>query len=196
MGKVERGILNGTGYEAWMQRREHEFHDYVDPVHVEEIDGCHVVWARREGISDFGPFDFYHVGCDHLGPVPRGESEIKAMIGCSALQSYIYKSASISASETFQLDQILPPFLVVEKDELYLDEEGESIASNFIFEALAKTIAEPEKCHGNIKTGVHVKPVLSYMLGGVAQPQIEEILYRLEMNDIIRQDDPLVKIAA
>jgi hypothetical protein len=194
MGKVEKRILLGSGYETWMRRRQFEFHDSVDPVHVQEIDGCHVVWARREGISQNGPFNFYHIGCDHLGPVPKDESEIQAMLGCSAVQKYLLSSAEIAANETFQLDRILPPFLVVEDDGLYLDGEGEIIASNFVFEALAKTIGEPERCQGNIKTGLHVKPVLSFMLGGVAESQVEEILAGLEFQGIIKQDDPFVEI--
>lgn len=196
MGKVERGILNGTGYESWMQRRETVFCDEVEPEHVEMVDGEHVVWANRRGISETGFFDFHHIGCDHLGSVPSGESEIKVLLGCKAVQKVLLSSAEKTAQEVFQLDQILPHFLYIEDDELYLNPHGEKIAGHFVFEALAKTIEEPANCHGNIRSGMHVKPILKHMLGGVADHQIDEILSGLDFQGLVKHDDPFVAVVA
>lgn len=196
MSKVERGILNGTGYEAWMRRREAEFCDEVEPAHVDIIDGDHVVWARRSGISEAGYFDFYHIGCDHLGAVQKGESEVQTMLGCEAVQSVLFGSAQKASQEILGLSQVLPKFVFEENGEYYLNEHGEELASLFVFEALAKTIEEPDVCRGNIRSGMHVKPILRQMLGGIAEEQIDEILSGLEFQGTIIHDDPFIAIAA
>lgn len=195
MGKIERGHLRGSGYGEWMERRQTVFCDEVEPVHVDIVDGENVVWARRFGISDVGFFDFYHIGCDCLGSVPRGQSEIQAMLACSALRQVLLEAADTTARETFHLPQVLPHFTYEEDGETLLDGEGQNLAKIFVYEALARTIDRPDRCHGNIRSGVHAKPILQYMLGGVADSQLDFIVDSLHYQGLLTHDDPLVAIA-
>jgi hypothetical protein len=194
MGKVERGILDGSGFEEWMRRREKEFCDEIEPVHVEVVDGENVVWMRRYGISEKGYFDFYHIGCDHLGDVAKGASEIQTMLGCSAVQLFLMDKAKTSVTD--QIDLILPHFIYQDGKELFLDEQGEALAHNLVLEALVKTIEEPEICHGNIRAGLHAKPILQYMLGGIAESQVDSVVSELYYEGYVMYEDPLVAIAA
>jgi hypothetical protein len=192
MGIYERGLIDGSGYQSWMHRRQTIYCDEVDPVQVDFVNGEHVVWARRKGISEQGYFDFYHIGCDCLGDVPFGESEIEAMLGCNAVGQFLVERADDTARDIFHLDQILPYFIYEEGSELQLDDKGEKIAKKFVFEALFKTLADSERCHGNIRTGVHVKPILRRMLGGISDTQLDIILGSLEEEGAITVEDPLV----
>lgn len=196
MGKIERAIVSGSGYGVWMERRETVYCEEVEPVKVEIINGENVVWARRLGISDEGYFDLHHIGCDHLGAVPKGESEIQAMLGCSAVQKVLKDAADTAATEIFNLHQILPYFTYQEGDDTYLDQEGEVVAEKFVTEALFKTVAYPEECFGNIRSGTHITPILQRMLSGVADTQMDIILTRLEQSGEVRRHDPLVLLAA
>jgi hypothetical protein len=198
MGKIERGALRGTGVGKWIQRRQTEFCDEVEPVEIlDTSSGENVAWVHRRGISDKGFFDMFHIACDHLGPVQRGESEIQALLGCKAVQKVLAEKAiSTSRDDNFQIDKILPFFTYREGGELMLDQEGETIAGKFVYEALFKTIAEPDRCHGNIRSGVHVKPMIQVMLGGVAEGQIDIVLEDMRYQGVIEREDPLIYLAA
>jgi len=196
MGKIERGVLDGSGYESWMYRRQDQFCDEIEPAQVYVVDGENVVWAQRQGISGNGYFNFFHIGCDHLGDVPQGESEIEAMIGCAAVQKVLFETAAMTADNVFHLKQIIPEFIYEEREERYLDVDGERLAERFIHEALIKTIEKPEICQGNIRTAMHIKPVLQYMLGGVAETQVEILADKLESKGLASHDGPFISLAA
>ncbi len=196
MGKLEREILRGSGYEEWMLRRENDHLDVVAPVYVEIINGENVVWANRSGVADGGYFNFYHIGCDHLGPVPRGQSEIKAMLECEAVQIFMFEHARAVANDKFQLDKILPSFTYVEEEEVLLDEEGEDIAARFVVDSLVRTITKPDIPQGNIRSGMHVKPIMQFMLGGISESQVDTVVDVLDIQGVVRRADPYISLAA
>ena len=193
MGKVELGILEGSGYEVWMKRREAEFCDAVDPVLVQEVNGENVVWARRTGISETGFFDIHHIGCDCLGPVPKGESEVHAMISCKAVQEFLFSTADVAASQIPHL-QLLPPYIYESNGEVLLEDEGEELAGLFVYNALRKTVDQADACHGNIRSGVHMNPILQYMLGGLADHQLEDIIDILHYQGHVVRESKFVEI--